>query len=48
MAIGWQFLYEGLWKLNTLSTAKPWSSAGYLRRPRADAQRLPEDDRRSG
>ncbi len=34
LAIGWQFLYEGLWKLNTLSTAKPWSSAGYLRAAR--------------
>jgi uncharacterized membrane protein YphA (DoxX/SURF4 family) len=34
MAIGWQFLYEGLWKLNTLSSAKPWTSAGYLRSAR--------------
>jgi uncharacterized membrane protein YphA (DoxX/SURF4 family) len=34
MAIGWQFLYEGLWKLNTLSSAKPWTSAGYLRAAR--------------
>jgi uncharacterized membrane protein YphA (DoxX/SURF4 family) len=34
MAIGWQFLYEGLWKLNTYSTAKPWTSAGYLRAAR--------------
>jgi len=31
LAIGWQLVYEGLWKLNTFSTAKPWSSAGYLR-----------------
>lgn len=31
LAIGWQFVYEGLWKLNTFSTAKPWTSAGYLR-----------------
>ncbi len=31
IAIGWQFLYEGLWKLNTFSSAKPWTSAGYLR-----------------
>ncbi len=28
------FVYEGLWKLNTLSTAKPWTSAGYLRNAR--------------
>jgi uncharacterized membrane protein YphA (DoxX/SURF4 family) len=34
MAIGWQFLYEGLWKLNTFSSAKPWTSAGYLRSAR--------------
>ena len=31
VAIGWQFVYEGLWKLNTFSSAKPWTSAGYLR-----------------
>ena len=31
MSIGWQFLYEGLWKLNSLGTAKPWSAAGYLK-----------------
>ena len=31
IAIGWQFVYEGLWKLNTFSSAKPWTSAGYLR-----------------
>jgi uncharacterized membrane protein YphA (DoxX/SURF4 family) len=30
MAIGWQFFYEGLWKYETLDTAKPWTSAGYL------------------
>jgi len=34
MSIGWQFLYEGLWKLNTFSSAKPWTSAGYLRAAR--------------
>jgi uncharacterized membrane protein YphA (DoxX/SURF4 family) len=34
IAIGWQFLYEGLWKLNTLSSSKPWTSAGYLRAAR--------------
>jgi uncharacterized membrane protein YphA (DoxX/SURF4 family) len=34
IAIGWQFLYEGLWKLNTFSSAKPWTSAGYLRAAR--------------
>jgi len=31
LAIGWQLVYEGLWKLNTFSSAKPWTSAGYLR-----------------
>lgn len=30
VAIGWQFLYEGVWKLNTQGTAKPWSAEGYL------------------
>lgn len=31
MSIGWQFLYEGLWKYDTLDTARPWSSEGYLK-----------------
>lgn len=31
IAIGWQFLYEGLWKYNTLKTPKPWSAVGYLK-----------------
>ena len=31
VAIGWQLLYEGLWKFDTLSTPKPWSAAGYLK-----------------
>ncbi|MEZ6059660.1 MAG: hypothetical protein R3C19_04795 [Planctomycetaceae bacterium] len=31
LAIGWHLLYEGLWKINTLSTATPWTSAGYLK-----------------
>lgn len=31
LAIGWQLLYEGLWKIDTLSTSKPWTSAGYLK-----------------
>ena len=30
MSIGWQFLYEGIWKYSTLQTAKPWSARGYL------------------
>ena len=30
IAIGWQFLYEGLWKLNTQNTSQPWSAEGYL------------------
>lgn len=30
IAIGWQFLYEGLWKLNTQKTPQPWSAEGYL------------------
>ena len=31
IAIGWQLLYEGLWKIGTLETPSPWSSAGYLK-----------------
>jgi uncharacterized membrane protein YphA (DoxX/SURF4 family) len=31
VSIGWQFLYEGMWKLRTLNTPKPWSAEGYLR-----------------
>lgn len=30
IAIGWQFLYEGLWKISTQSGPRPWTSAGYL------------------
>jgi hypothetical protein len=40
LAIGWQFVYEGLWKLNTFSTAKPWTSAGYLRNARGPLRNL--------
>lgn len=31
VSIGWQFFYEGLWKFNTLHSARPWSSEGYLK-----------------
>ena len=31
MAIGWQLLYEGLWKINTLDSPRPWSAEGYLK-----------------
>jgi uncharacterized membrane protein YphA (DoxX/SURF4 family) len=31
LAIGWQLMYEGVWKLDTLDSAKPWSSVGYLK-----------------
>ena len=31
IAIGWQFLYEGLWKIRTQSGPRPWTSVGYLR-----------------
>lgn len=30
LCIGWQFLYEGLWKYRTQETASPWTAAGYL------------------
>ncbi|MEM7812109.1 MAG: hypothetical protein AAF532_11575 [Planctomycetota bacterium] len=28
--IGWQLLYEGIWKIETLSTPRPWTGAGFL------------------
>jgi len=31
MAIGWQFVYEGYWKIHSQSTSKPWTAAGYLK-----------------
>lgn len=31
LAVGWQLLYEGLWKIDTLSGARPWTSEGYLK-----------------
>ena len=31
LGIGWQLLYEGLWKVDTLSSPKPWTAAGYLK-----------------
>lgn len=29
--IGWQFFYEGMWKLQTMKTADEWTAAGYLK-----------------
>jgi uncharacterized membrane protein YphA (DoxX/SURF4 family) len=31
VSIGWQFLYEGLWKWDTMDSPKPWTSAGFLK-----------------
>ncbi|MEO1981712.1 MAG: hypothetical protein ABGZ24_14435 [Fuerstiella sp.] len=31
LAIGWQLLYEGLWKFDTLRSLRPWTSSGYLK-----------------
>ncbi len=31
ISIGWQFLYEGLWKHSTLNGPNPWSAEGYLK-----------------
>lgn len=31
LCIGWQLLYEGLWKIDTLSSNRPWTAAGYLK-----------------
>ena len=47
VSIGWQFLYEGIWKLNTEKTSRPWSAEGYLsnaRGPLRDEFRSLVDD----
>jgi hypothetical protein len=31
LSIGWQLLYEGLWKIQSLGTPNPWSAEGYLK-----------------
>lgn len=31
LMIGWQLLYEGLWKIKTLKSPTPWTAAGYLK-----------------
>lgn len=31
LMIGWQLLYEGLWKVRTLKSPTPWTAAGYLK-----------------
>lgn len=31
ISIGWHLFYEGLWKINTQRTAKPWTAEGYLK-----------------
>lgn len=31
ISIGWHLMYEGLWKLHTQSTSKPWTAAPYLK-----------------
>jgi len=31
LGLGWQLLYEGLWKIDTLGGTTPWSSDGYLK-----------------
>ncbi len=31
LSIGWQLLYEGLWKYDSLDSAAPWTAEGYLK-----------------
>jgi len=31
LSIGWQLMYEGLWKIQSLGTPAPWSAEGYLK-----------------
>ncbi|MEZ6055263.1 MAG: DoxX family membrane protein [Planctomycetaceae bacterium] len=30
LSIGWQFLYEGIWKKTSMTSARPWTAKGYL------------------
>lgn len=40
IAIGWQFLYEGLWKYDTLDGPNPWSAEGYLKQARGPLREM--------
>jgi uncharacterized membrane protein YphA (DoxX/SURF4 family) len=31
ISIGWQLLYEGLWKIDSYNSPKPWTAEGYLK-----------------
>jgi uncharacterized membrane protein YphA (DoxX/SURF4 family) len=31
LSIGWQFLYEGIWKYDSLKSPTPWTAEGYLK-----------------
>ena len=31
LSIGWQLMYEGLWKIKTLHSPNPWTAEGYLK-----------------
>ncbi|MCA9081196.1 MAG: DoxX family membrane protein [Planctomycetaceae bacterium] len=31
ISIGWQFLYEGMWKYDSLDSPDPWTAEGYLK-----------------
>ncbi len=31
ISIGWQFLYEGMWKYDQMNGPKPWSAEGFLK-----------------
>lgn len=31
VAIGWQLFYEGIWKIKTQYSPKPWTASGYLK-----------------
>ena len=31
ISIGWQFLYEGLWKIESMDSPQPWTAEGYLK-----------------
>ncbi len=40
MAIGWQLLYEGMWKIKSLHGPSPWTSAGYLKNSQGPLRNL--------
>lgn len=47
ISVGWQFFYEGLWKIESQQTSSPWTAKGYLKNAqgplRSEFRKLTED-----